>query len=883
MTSQANRIQAKMSGIRSTAFAVGVSALLLAGCDTKGGVGIASGQDPDPVAVDFAIAYVKRPIPLDANGDLIQSDVREVLTFELGANLFTRDRASVVAVESNITFPIIGDLGDVKDPEISYDGRSVLFAMRGPADINLALDDPAQPTWNIWEYNADTNVLRRFMTSDITAEAGQDIGPQYLPDGRIIFSSTRQRQSKAILLDESKPQFDGQDEDQNEPSFVIHVMNPDGSDIRQVSFNQSHDLDPTVLDNGQIVFSRWDNMGGRNAIHLYKMNPDGTDLALYYGAMSHATGTNNSTIQFMEPRLREDGLMSALIMPFTPDDFGGDIIQIESENFIENTQPTLPNAGMPGPAQAPATINVVMTDDPVSPGGRFQTAFPVWDGTGRMFVTWTQCRLEDPLVGNVFPCTPSTLADPNLQPALPAYGVWLYDTQQQTQLPVVTAEAGLAITDIVAAQPRTVPPVIVDKAPGVDLDQDLVNEGVGILYIRSVYDIDGVESVNPNIPAVADPLQFTADQRPARFLRVVKAVSLPDDDFLDFNNAAFGVSQNQLMREIVTYAMIEPDGSAMMKVPANTALAVSVLDGDGQRITPRHQAWIQVRPGEVLECNGCHDPNSGMSHGRRGESFASVNPGAPADGVPFPNTEPALTALFGESMAETRVRHSCINDNCSALDPSVNIVFDDVWTDPAVRAKDASFTRSYASLLTPPPVTVQCINSWSSICRIVVNYEFHVHPLWSLPRQTFDAMGNLIQDDTCTSCHTPVDAAGMAMVPASQLDLTDGISDIDADHFKAYRELLSGDNEQEVVMGVLVDRLVQVGIDPVSGLPILVTVPVAPSMSAAGANNANRFFNRFGPAGTHSGRLSDTELKMLSEWLDIGAQYYNNPFDAPLN
>ena len=123
----------------------------------------------------------------------------------------------------------------------------------------------------------------------------------------------------------------------------------------------------------------------------------------------------------------------------------------------------------------------------------------------------------------------------------------------------------------------------------------------------------------------------------------------------------------------------------------------------------------------------------------------------------------------------------------------------------------------------------------------------------------------------------------MAMVPASQLDLTDGISDIDADHFKAYRELLSGDNEQEVVMGVLVDRLVQVGIDPVSGLPILVTVPVAPSMSAAGANNANRFFNRFGPAGTHAGRLSDTELKMLSEWLDIGAQYYNNPFDAPLN
>ena len=103
---------------------------------------------------------------------------------------------------------------------------------------------------------------------------------------------------------------------------------------------------------------------------------------------------------------------------------------------------------------------------------------------------------------------------------------------------------------------------------------------------------------------------------PARFLRIVKAVSQPDDDLLDIDNTAFGVSQANGMREIVGYTMIEPDGSVMVKVPANTALQVSVLDEDGKRITPRHRNWISLVPGQELKCNGCHVQNSGLSHGR---------------------------------------------------------------------------------------------------------------------------------------------------------------------------------------------------------------------------------------------------------------------------
>jgi hypothetical protein len=65
--------------------------------------------------------------------------------------------------------------------------------------------------------------------------------------------------------------------------------------------------------------------------------------------------------------------------------------------------------------------------------------------------------------------------------------------------------------------------------------------------------------------------------------------------------------------------------------------------------------------------------------------------------------------------------------------------------------------------------------------------------------------------------------------------------------------------------------------------PVLVTVPVSPSLSVAGARASNRFFAEFAAGGTHAGWLKPAELRLISEWLDIGAQYYNDPFAAPLN
>ncbi len=880
---------------RTAALALMLAAVAACSGDGDGSVGIGQGQDPDPVAPDFPIAYTKGPLFDEDDNLQVNTDLRDILRFAVGTDLYVRDRASPTAPERNVTRRFTQGRGDVMGVEISADGKKVLFAMRGPVDENLALDDPDQPKWNIWEYELASDTLRRLIVSNLTAQQGHDISPHYLPDGRIIFSSTRQQTAKAILLNDGKPQFDARDEDRQEPAFVLHVMRDDGTDtFKQVSFNQSSDYEPTVLDNGKVLFSRWDHAGSVNGIHLYTMNPDGTELELLYGAESHLTGTNNGAVQFVGAREMLDGRIMAILRPFDHPELGGAITIIDTPTYVENTQAVASAAGMTGPAQTAATPNQVRTDLVPSPGGRFSSAFPLWDGTGRVLTTWSICRLQepdpnDPAAVVYVPCTPERLAATNPAPVVapPLYGVWMYNPSTQTQQPIVIGEEGVLIADVVAAQPRRAPTNIPDKLPGVDFDADLAAEGAGIINIRSVYDVDGVATVN--IAAVADPVLTPPDNRPARFLRIEKAVAIPDEDTVDLENTAFGPAIQQGMREIIGYAPIEPDGSVRVKVPANVALALSVLDANGRRTSARHQNWIQVVPGQELECNGCHAPASNLSHGRKA-AFAPAYAGAPSTGLAFPNSVGTFSPDAGETMAETRTRVSCQTD-CAALEPSVDVVYTDVWTDIANAPLGTPISYLYSGLTTTPPTNANCIGDWTPACRIIINYEAHIHPLWSAARPVLDGMGNQIGSNTCAQagCHSPTDMANAPMVPAGQLDLTDGLSEDEPDQFKAYRELLFADNLQVLNGGMLVDQQVQVGVDAM-GNPILDFVSTGPYMSAAGANFglSQRFFdclegqNGVCAATPHAGFMSLHELRLVAEWLDIGAQYYNNPFDVPV-
>ena len=145
--------------------------------------------------------------------------------------------------------------GYVADCEVSWDARRIIFAKRGGKD---------NPWWHIWEIGVDAKGLRR-----ITKGPYHDVQPAYLPDGRIVFSSSR------IGL---------RDEYHGYPSTGLTVMNADGSDMHFIGLNLGRDNEPSMLPDGRIVFSRLELFYSRlkTEITVHAINPDGTrDLTLY--------------------------------------------------------------------------------------------------------------------------------------------------------------------------------------------------------------------------------------------------------------------------------------------------------------------------------------------------------------------------------------------------------------------------------------------------------------------------------------------------------------------------------------------------------------------------------------------------------------------------
>ncbi len=926
------------------------SLFLLTACSQTSETSEVTGADPG--VLEAPIAFVKRPIAVDDDGDELQSDLREPLFFMAGGDAYIRSNSTATAVQTNITASITGGQGDVKDLSPSFDGQKLLFSLRlFDEDEN----DDIVPSWNIYEYDLDSNTLRCIIDDDtstpvcdgLTSEEGDDVAPAYLPDGRIVFSSNRQKQAGQMLTDERKPRFRALDEDEDTMAMVLHVMNDDGSEIQQISFNQSHDLDPDVLSSGEVVFTRWDNAAGNNAMHLYKINPDGTDLQVLYGVHSHDTGStndgaNDATIQFTQPHEMEDGRIMAITRPYSGTYGGGDVISIEVSDFVNNEQPIASLSGLAGPAQQRATINPVSAAEEISLGGRYSAAWPLWDGTDRILVSKSSCVLT---VGDIQrPCIEPYLSQDGAVEASPAYGIWLYDTNNDAQKVIVRAEQGMVITDIVALQARARMPTIKPSS----LNTIWKEQGLGALHIRSVYDFGNASfdgcfltdctdaSGITTVQDLADPANATADQRPARFVRFVKAVALPDEDdpalvdvAPDLDREAFGPQRNQAMREIIGYAPVEPDGSVKVKLPANIPLAINVLDKNGQRIGARHENWFQLVPGETLECNGCHAVQNGVTplpHQRKDAEAPSINNGI--TGTTVANTiNPATGEIYigdiGDTLAEIRFKQAASEPQVSA-----NIVYNDVWTDPAVRTPDASFSYQYENMETPPPTSPTCLpdSAWDFKCRITINYPQHIQPLWELARSI--NINGVDTDVTCTSCHSAFDEAlQLARVPAGQLNLTTQLdADDNSQRVKSYLELFTADQGQELdENGNVINRQIEVPVldengdplfetdadgnqilDPITGLPIPITEFIDDpafrfnaTMSCNGARASYFLLKMTDPTATrngsaapgdtdyvdHSGFMSKDELRLISEWLDIGAQYFNDPFDpdVPMN
>lgn len=895
--------------------------LLVTACGGGGGGSEGGGQSPDPVTVDLPVAFIDRPLPIDEDDPetLLPLDILDPAAFNPGAAIYVKPRATALAAAENVTqdafiaddnFDPEAPNYDVKDLSIHPDGDRLLFAMRAPEIPNA--DDDEQPKWDIWEYHLIDKVLRRVITSDIVAEAGHDVSPRYLPDDRIIFSSTRQTRSRGMLLDDNKPQYTAQEEGNDGPAFVLHVMDNDGTNIQQITYNQSHDLQPTVLGNGRVLFLRWDQANGRNNLSLYTVNPDGTDLQYHYGFNSLNATPRDESLTLFRPQSLSDRRIAA-IFKRRSEFLGGDMLVIDTENFVEND---VPINGGGGEAQERIYHLDIVTDDERSRNGVFSSLHPLFDGTNRLLVSWSQCRMQVIATGRLVPCTDEWWENDAAEIAPPLFGIWIYNMTDDTQQPVVLGKEGRMFTEAVILEPQAPPSYIAPTTTNADL---------GTLHIRSVYDgnLADVDADNLNLSVLANPAQTSADNRPARFLRIVKAVSIADNDVLDEQeDTVYGnrFNQNTGLREIIGYTPVEPDGSVLVQIPADIAFTVEVLDGEGRRISNNATYWMQVRPGERLECNGCLNTSPTQPVSRADVVPDSINPGA--SGVAFPGTQrfdqfgtPELPQA-GETMAEFAARtyfaapgaqpgDPDIYLNAGLREPTVDLIFIDEWTDPALapgRPRDEAFAYRYLGLIPgdseqssmkAPLKNKGCMDDWNSTCRIVINYENHIQYLWEIERtaaSVVDELGEL-RPFNCIGCHagstTIADVTNPNLTGAIQLNLTR--TPRQNTEMTSYFELLNARAEREVDEAGNVVTVPEFLLDA-EGLPVLdeegnpVPNPeydeTPPSIARGNARGSERFFSRFRENGSHSGFLNNSELKLLREWIDLGARYYQNPFDS---
>ena len=965
----------------------GCAFLLLAGCGQQQ----QSSEILGDFTLDVPIAYVKRPIDPVAETTPL-GNPRDSFNYAPGGNLYYRAVASASSPEINLTgaFTAVDEsinkdtAGDVSDPDVSYDGSKIVFAMKEGEYADRQPED--QPTWNIWEYDTTTGDLHRVIDSahDLLAEKGNDFDPSYLPDGRIVFSSDRQARSTEFLTEYGFGTDPSLDEDRRQPAVTLHVMNADGTNIQQISFNQSHDLNPSVMSNGKIIYSRWEHALSKNQFDIFQVNPDGTELNVLYGAHSHAAADGSAEV-FLHPREMPDGRLISTLMPRSNTFEGGDLVLIDVQNYVDINTPKIVNASSQAKGQVSVTGDKVPLTEGAAPYGRYTTPFPLWDGTNRVLASWTPCLAQvdngNPDVINTNPLVPCPSDMTGYVVADPLYHIVIMDLDQGTQKPIVKAEPGVAILQPVALVDRTLslPRIIQDKTVAAgELDEAMKSDEVGAIKIRSVYDTLSFTGIGmqaarlfngERLPcATADfscadgdaaqlskianpdyvttpfnaPLVNTVPKRPARFVRIVTAMPTPPMT----PRFAFGVT-GQEMRAIAGYAPVEPDGSVYVEVPADTPFAVEVLDDRGRKFGG-HNDWMQVRPGETIECNGCHNSLDGS---------ASINSGASMDGAPFfSNINPAMIVAdagtdtyvprAGDTMAEARVRLSCETGDmfCTARKLQSGLVFDDVWTDPATMTPEASYRIEYKDFdlsdgddglaTTYPIINVgpvsDCIvdpldpvkpGDWTSKCRIVINYLQHIQPLWDLPRPQVDDMGAPIPDPDnptvqldyrCTRCHTNVAADGMTpQVPPGdrQLDLTTngstaGIRNPNDNWNTSYQELLGNKLERELdAMGALVVAQ-DCSFQDTDNDPATPDVEVCTDRSLSTGSPIVRFSARrsyliekltetelgagrsLAPATDadyvdHSGMMTAAEIRLLSEWIDLGVPYYSNPYIVP--
>ena len=158
--------------------------------------------------------------------------------------------------------------GSFLSPELSYDGKTILFAY---SECKAKKTYTWAPTYSyhIFKVNADPGAPGHLV--QLTDGPADDFDPCFLPNGRIVFITERRGGYLRC--------------GRHCPVYTMYSMADDGSDIICLSFHETHEWHPSVDNDGMIVYSRWDYVDRDTNIahHIWTCYPDGRDPRSFHG------------------------------------------------------------------------------------------------------------------------------------------------------------------------------------------------------------------------------------------------------------------------------------------------------------------------------------------------------------------------------------------------------------------------------------------------------------------------------------------------------------------------------------------------------------------------------------------------------------------------
>lgn len=413
--------------------------------------------------------------------------------------------------------------GVIRDPDVHFDGRRILFAHKK----NLNEDD-----YHLYEFDMTGRAARQ-----LTADAGfADYEGCYLPDGSIMFNSTRCVQTVDCFPT---------------PASNLYRMDGAGRNIHRLTVNHVHDNFPSVLNDGRVIFTRWE-YNDRWVIHvqgLAVINPDGTRGSAYYA--------NNS---------------------FWP------ISMLHAR-------------AIPGSSKIVCTLSGHHNVDQCGEIGLFDTRLGTEETAGCVRL-WPPRKIQSirdemywrklsalyqypyPLSENFFlvSCKPRGKKH---------FGIYLIDSFGNREL--VHEEASISCVSAMPLRPRRRPPVLPSQVR--------YGQKEATVCLVDVYQGSGLKGVK---------------RGEVKALRVIEMINRPcgNRQWAGMDGTPpMGLNSSWDAKRVLGTVDVDEDGSAVFKVPAKTAIYFQPLDKDGKALQ-WERSWVTLQPGETRSCVGCHEPKN---------------------------------------------------------------------------------------------------------------------------------------------------------------------------------------------------------------------------------------------------------------------------------